>query len=762
MSGLVFVSSGLFPYTTCSAGRAMFNMLRSLSEADRMRATLLTVDVPVDRHSFEATFPHVRLVEVDTGSGQDLLASSNQHPPARAYSNTLFHWKSACVFRVLSTLSRNTSVDYVEFPDEGGLAFCTLQECRLRGFLPGALIAVRVHMSHTAHLHAEAKPLAIDDLNVSDLERKCLRDCDCVVVQTAALGESVRQMFGLAQEEWSQRVVCHAIPAVIDFHLTPPSATPSSLDQAIVFVSTLERFERPDLFLRGVAGFMQANPAYSGTMILAGAGLDQAYAAQVQRLVPSSLIERVRVEPALGRRELEALISRATVVFSRGYGSVCLAAFEASLLGARVILNEKNTAFGDATGWIDGINCLKFDGTVLGLMRTLERNAKQNVELEPLHVPNSAWPWICAPRVQRAWRAPDVLPIVSIVVPHYDLGNYLGETLESLNAQTYENIEIIVVDDASTDARSKLAIDLLARNSDPRLKVVRLVSNVGLAAARNIGVQHAIGKYVLTLDADDLIHPSFLTVGVSALENCPEFDIVVTPAGYFLDGESAPLASVVTDFCDYAVFSGEAVVAGLIENRFSTATALFRKSALERFAYDESLNCYEDWSLFMRMCDAGLRSLVTTEVFFYYRRRPNSMVHTPRDVVRRRIEYGDMLRTGAPEAVKQKARHLAVGIGSPVAGNHVYPSMDAIAAENDADATAGKNPGDLPSTEVEAEESTLGLFGGRGQYDQQVVFASLKLSRWMEQKVPSLVKGGVSMARWGWRAYRALRGTGKR
>jgi hypothetical protein len=752
MSGLVFVSASLFPYTACSAGRAMFNMLRSLSEADQRRTTLVMVDVAIDLRSFEGQFPHVRLVEVDTQSDQGRLTDLRQHPPAWAYSNTPLHWKSACVFRALSALDNSTAIDYVEFPDEGGLAFCTLQECRLQGFLPDAVVAVRIHMSHTALLHAEAKPLTIADLNLSDLERKCLRDCDCIVAPTVAMGESVRQMFGLTDAEWSPRVVCHVPRVLLDFYPAATEAIPASADQSIVFASTLQRFERPDLFVRGVVGFMRTNPHYVGTMVMAGDGIDEAYTAQVERLVPAALVARTNVAPAPGRREFEALLSNATVVFPRTFESACLAAFEASLLGARVILNEKNAAFGDGTVWVDGVNCLKFDGTVYGLMQVLERNSGQNENLEPVLLPESPAPWISAVRGRSAWHAPDASPTVSIVVAHHNLGDYLGETLESLNGQAYKNIEIIIVDDASTDSRSAQVIDVLASKSDLRFKVVRLVANVGLAAARNVGVQHASGTYVLTLDADDLIHPNFLAVGVAALENNPEFDIVVTPAGYFLDGEPAPSVSEPVDFCDYALFSGEAVVAGLIENRFSTATALFRKSALDRFPYEESLNCYEDWSLFMRMCDAGLRFIVTTDVFFYYRRRHNSMVHAPRDIVRRRLEYSDMLRTGAPAAVRQKARHLLVGIGSPVAGNHVDPALDATALEGDA---AG------PSTETAAENPATGLFGQSGQYDEQVVFASLKLSRWVERKAPSVLRGGISMARWGWRAYRAVRGIGK-
>lgn len=745
MDRLVFVSTGLFPCTPDAAGRVTSDLLRALDEADRHRATLVMVDAAVDRVSFEAAFPNVALVEVDTRIDQDRFADSRQHPPESAYSNTSAHWRSACVFRALSALSESQPIQYLEFQDAGGLAFCTLQESRLQGFLPDATIVVRLCGSHTALMHAEALPLSIEDLNLSDLERKCLRDCDFVIAPSPAVSEATREMFGFSPEEWEPRVVCHAPPVLSGDVTGVVHAVSPASDQAIVFSADLRRSERPDLFVRGVAGFMRQCPSYTGAMKLAGHCPDERYIAQIERLVPPMFSERASFTPELAPHAREALLGNATVVFPGASPACEMAAIEASLLGARVILNETNPAFGEGTRWRVGVNCLKFDGTVDGLVGALGRNFKDEAQLTPVHYAQEPWPWHVATRQRPLWRVLQERPLVSVVVPHHNLGSYLTATLDNLAAQSYQNIEIVVVDDASTDAQSLRVIDELAFKEDTRLKIARLTANVGLAAARNIGVRLATGRYVLTLDADDLIHPRFLEVGVAALENSAEFDIVVTPAGYFLDGEAEPTPGEAANFCDYAMFSGEAVVAGLLENRFSTATALFRKSALDDFPYVESLNCYEDWSLFMRMCDAGRRFLVTTDVFFFYRRRLNSMVHASRDLARKRIEYGDLLRTSAPQAIAQKSRHLLIGIGAAVAGNQAGAEPEVI-----------EEPPD--NTEATAEELIRGLFGPGGRYDEQVVFASLKASRWLERKVPWMIRGSMLAARWTWRAYRFVRG----
>ncbi len=735
MRRLVFVSTEAFPFSPEEPSRILCDTLRSLSDIDRARTTLVLIDALVDVGAFSAAFPQVRLVRVDTQMNENGGTVSPQHPPARAYSNTPFHWKSACVFRALADLGKECSLEYIEFADRGALAFCALQEHRLQGFLHETVFAVRLGASYTALMHAEARSIGMADLNLSDLERKCLRDCDAIVASCREVGEAARRMFGFNDEEWAPRLICHSPPVLLDFHAPTEVSIPASLEQPIVFTVDSQRLNRPDLFVRGIVGFMRAEPHYRGPMVFLGESVDEVYAAQVRRWVPLDLIDRMSFKSRLDQRERESLFSNATVVFSSAFDASCVTVCEASLLGARVILNATNPAFGKDTPWIDGVNCLKFDGTSGGLAHTVVRNFQGNSTLRTVQLSDAPWPWTVAPVRSSAWRFLADEPLVSIVVPHFNLGSYLQATLDNLLEQTYKNIEILVVDDASTDQYSVSIVNGIANQPSERLRVIRLAANVGLAGARNVGVRHAMGRYVLTLDADDLIHPSFLSVGVAALENSLEFDIVVTPAGYFHDGKGSGSPGASIEFSDYLVFSGEAVVAGLLENRFSTATALFRKSVLDRFPYDESLSCYEDWSLFMRMCDAGVRSIVTTDIFFYYRKRPSSMVHAPRDKLRMQMEYRDMLRSGAPDSVKQKSRHLLIGLASPAAGVAGSDGYDAL-----------------------MRKLTNGAFGARGEFDDQVAFASLKISRWLERTAPGLLRAGLGAARWMWRIGRQSQG----
>lgn len=667
MPALVFVTMELSPFTAGGIGRVLHNMFVTMSEEDRTRAIVLVVDAHVPPKDFNSHFPGVRLLQVDTTQDPPRRRGGRHVPPRSAFSDTRWHWRSACVMLALEKLAQKTPIEYVEFPDWGGLGFCTLQERRLAGLLQQACLAVRLHSTHMVLLSAEAHPIDSEGLNICDLERKCLRDCDRVVAQLPKIADTVREAMGFPADEWDHRVVVHAPPVVLSHH--PPAAETNSASstQSLMFTSKIQRFKRPDLFVRGVSAYMRTHPAYHGQARLQAARPDPLYVEKIDALIPADLSGRFEQMPHLPSEAREAAIAKATVIVPSNYESFCLAAYEASLLGARVILNAQNPAFDETSPWRDGVNCFKFDGTARGLTAAIDRNFSWTAPLVPVRLRNDPWPWA-------GWQPPtfDSLakpstpePLVSVVVAHHNLGRYLCETLDNILCIKHRNLEIVVVDDASTDPGSADVINMLARLDVRRLKVLRLPGNVGLAAARNIGVQHAIGDYLLMLDSDDLIDPNFVARAVQALERCPEFDVVVTPAIYFPDGQSPSLnsASDPSDASDYAVFTGEARSAGVLENRFSTATALFRRSVLERFRYDENLMCYEDWSLYMRMCDGGVRFLVTTDAFFYYRRRGDSMVHRPRTALERHIDYSDLLRTSAPASIRRGSMHLMLGLG---------------------------------------------------------------------------------------------------
>ena len=106
-------------------------------------------------------------------------------------------------------------------------------------------------------------------------------------------------------------------------------------------------------------------------------------------------------------------------------------------------------------------------------------------------------------------------PAVSVIVPAYNAAVTIAETLRSVSAQTCGALEIIVVDDGSTDA----TVDIVAEHArtEPRLRLIRQ-ANAGVAAARNVALAHATADYIAPIDADDLWHPTRVEKHLTMLE----------------------------------------------------------------------------------------------------------------------------------------------------------------------------------------------------------------------------------------------------
>ncbi|MFN7131857.1 MAG: glycosyltransferase family 2 protein, partial [Myxococcales bacterium] len=234
-------------------------------------------------------------------------------------------------------------------------------------------------------------------------------------------------------------------------------------------------------------------------------------------------------------------------------------------------------------------------------------------------------------------------PEVSVVVPYYNLGRYLPATLESIRRQTFESYEIVVVDDGSTDPDS---VALLETLEAPDLKVVRK-RNGGLGSARNAGIAAARGRYVLPLDADDLIAPTFLARTVEALKAQPDLAYATTFAAYFDVDPAQPTGGLVPWGLDRDTLP--------VNNVASTCTALIPHELLEELGgYDEWLTSFEDWDLYCSMAERGMKAAVLPEFLFFYRWRPDSMSNTV--VLDRRTELKTYLMAKHPALAVDPSR----------------------------------------------------------------------------------------------------------
>lgn len=204
-------------------------------------------------------------------------------------------------------------------------------------------------------------------------------------------------------------------------------------------------------------------------------------------------------------------------------------------------------------------------------------------------------------------------PTVSVVVPAYNYGPYIGETLESLRAQTFENWECFVVDDGSSDNTPEVVANFA--RVDARVKYVRQ-ENQRQAAARNNGMRRCAGQYFQFLDADDLIEARKLERQVEYLERHPEVDIVYSGVRYFsTDKKSERLHSR-----RYSVWDdgqpwmpeisgrGSALVAKLLRNNIMVVNSpLVRRRVIEAVGeFNVNLTPVEDWDYWARCAARGM------------------------------------------------------------------------------------------------------------------------------------------------------------
>src|SRR5688572_14316988 len=206
-------------------------------------------------------------------------------------------------------------------------------------------------------------------------------------------------------------------------------------------------------------------------------------------------------------------------------------------------------------------------------------------------------------------------PLVSILVPCYNQGRFLSFAIDSALAQTYPNVEVVVVNDGSTDDTSEVA-----RSYGDRIVLVEQ-ENAGLSAARNSGVLASSGEFVVLLDSDDVLLPECVGMRVRHLLDAPQVGIV---AGYYREidetGERLPRVPEVRRLSSQAHY-----YQAVKRNWGPPVGWTIRRSALDECGmFDPSLRSCEDWDLLIRIArryDLAYEPTVTA----LYRQVPGQM-----------------------------------------------------------------------------------------------------------------------------------------
>ncbi len=202
-------------------------------------------------------------------------------------------------------------------------------------------------------------------------------------------------------------------------------------------------------------------------------------------------------------------------------------------------------------------------------------------------------------------------PLVSVILPTYNRGEYIRKAIESVFNQSYKNIELIIVNDGSTDNTSQILSE--AKERDPRVVILTNETNLGLVKSLNKGVENARAEYIARIDDDD-VWSDFdkLEKQVRFLESSPDY-VLVGGGVIVIDKEDKEVARYLLPKKDEEIRNYI-----LLNNSFAHPTVMFRKQAWQKAGgYDERLNFSEDWDLWLRFGRLG-KFHNFQEYFVYY------------------------------------------------------------------------------------------------------------------------------------------------
>lgn len=199
---------------------------------------------------------------------------------------------------------------------------------------------------------------------------------------------------------------------------------------------------------------------------------------------------------------------------------------------------------------------------------------------------------------------------VSVIMPCYNDGQYIEEALYSLRAQTYLNWELIVIDDGSDEPETLRVLEQLEE-----MPYVRLLhtNHVRPAGARNAGIQAARGTYILPLDADDTIEPTYMEKAVKILNEDPHVGVVYCKADLFGE-QSGPWG-----LPDYSLRA-------MLQDNIVFVTSMFRREDWERVGgFNTNMHAgMEDYDFWLSILELDREVVQIPEVLFHYRIKPKS------------------------------------------------------------------------------------------------------------------------------------------
>lgn len=217
----------------------------------------------------------------------------------------------------------------------------------------------------------------------------------------------------------------------------------------------------------------------------------------------------------------------------------------------------------------------------------------------------------------------NLTPLVSVIIPAYNAEKFLSKTLESVLSQTYKNIEVLVIDDGSQDKTAEIVKSIAQKDS----RVILLQQqNIGVAAARNLGINNSTGEFIAPIDADDIWYPQNLEKQVQCLLQADSSVGLVYSWSVDIDDLDRPIGGFKA-----ANITGQIFNTFIAYNFIGNASAtMIRRSCIDKIGnYDAQLRLQnaqgcEDWDFYLRIAE-HYEFQVVPEFLVGYRKVSNSM-----------------------------------------------------------------------------------------------------------------------------------------
>ena len=269
---------------------------------------------------------------------------------------------------------------------------------------------------------------------------------------------------------------------------------------------------------------------------------------------------------------------------------------------------------------------------------------------------------------------------VSVVIPCFNYGRYLAEAVQSVLAQSLRDLEVIVVDDGSTDDSRDVAEALVAAHPDVSIRLIAQGNSGSPGHTRNVGIAAAVGDYIVCLDADDRLHPDYLARCAAALDAHPDAAIAYGDLQMFGDDDTLH----VPPEWDTRV---------QLDCNFLDVVSMFRRRVWRDVGgYDTEIG-YEDWDFWIGVVEQGWTGVKAPGALWYYRKHSSGVFarHTVRDqeikaqlVLQHPGLYNDRQREWAagiladdPQARVDGTQHGAIPPFRPVARGATVGTADA-------------------------------------------------------------------------------------